>query len=573
MTRLQIRVDGHDRTRSLGHFAAAWIEQHCRHGVGNIRGQSITLDDDFYGFIVDCYVLETSGARMYRTCVLSRPKGTAKSELAAWIVLFDSLAPSRFDHWAADGEVFECSSNGCMCGWSYDYLPGEPVGEPITDPIVKVLATEERQSNNTYRNVQSNLTDPDGLFKALSWIQAGITRALLGGSGEIRRATSSSNSADGGLETMAVVDESHVWTTAELKDLYDIVDQNLPKRSGWMLITTTMHRDGEGSINEGHFKLAKAIEEGKVGNTDKFLYDHLEGSEISDLANVEELLASLRVAYAERDWIPYDDRLSKASNPTYPPEKFRRYYLNQVAGSSESFVTSQQLAAIGHIDGVPIKPLARGDVITLGMDYAPGNRSASDTKRKLRIPDATALIACRLSDMSLHPIGIWEASERAAMDGWNPPMHEIEQAVHDTFKHYKVVAMWADPTGIEGYLDRWTSRYHKQLSVKASLNRPMYRYMSGKSATQSGRDVDGLYEAIATESVRIVESLQLTRHFLNARRAIGRYGTALFKKNPDSPDKIDGAVSSVLAHAAAVQALNKGIGTQSKRVGRVGLLN
>lgn len=573
MTRLQIRMPGHDREKSLGHLGAAWIEHFFRHGPGPIGGQPYRLDDHFYDLLTDAYALENSGRRLYMTVVMSAPKGTSKSEFAGAVTLFEVHGPCRFAGWAKGGEVFE------QYDFRYVYQPGEPMGRLIRDPYARLLATEEGQTGNTYRNVRANLSPGYPLHQHVAGyreFQAGKTMAMLPGNAQIWPSTAGAASKDGGLETFAVADETHLYATDELRDMYETVDQNLPKRGmldePWMLATTTMYRAGQNSVAEQQHKLALAINEGKVTNPG-MLYDHIEGGTIVDLADTDRLREVLHEAYADRDWINYDRYVARAQDPTKDPARFRRYYLNQQAAGAEAYVSDQELRAIATIDGEEIAPLKRGDVITLGFDYAPGNRGDNTSpakRRRLRVPDATALVACRLTDMTLHPLGIWEADEvKAISEGWNPPMLDIENTVHDAFKQYDVVAMFADPSGIESYLDKWTARYLSKLKVRATGERPMYRYMSGKSATRSGKDVDALYEAIATQQAFMAPHPVMTRHFLNARRSSTQYGTALYKPNPDSPLKIDAAVASVLAHAAAVLALNKGLGVTTKTRGRV----
>lgn len=560
--RIQVRMPGHDTNRSLGHLAVAWIEYWVRHGEGSVQGQKQVLDQDFYDFVVDAYCLDATGRRLYRTCVLSRPKGTSKSELAGGITLFETLGPARFKGWAEGGEVFEWE------GFTYTYAAGEPMGRLVQSPFARLLATERKQTGNTYQNVFHNLDDGDVFPLAnVPGIDAGTTRTNLPNSGRIWPSTAASSSADGGLETFAVADESHLYTTTELRSMYNTVRRNLRKRKAdepWFLVTTTMFRDGENSQAQAQHKAALAVLEGKIKGFG-LLFDHVEGGVIEDLGDEKLLRKVLREAFADRDWIDYDAYVADTLDPTVDPSDFRRYTLNQQAASATSFVTSAEMSAANLIDGEPVEPLKKGDIITVGMDFAPGNITAG--KKKFHIPDATALIACRLSDMSLHPLGVWEASEAAATRGWNPPMNEIEQTVHAAFKDYKIVGFFSDPAHIQDYLNKWTARYLSHLKIKASADRPMYRWMSGELTSRNGRDIDSLYVALASGQLHVVESAVLTRHFLNARRTVTKYGPALYKRNPESPDKIDAAVASVLAYAAAVQALNKGFGGAKKRTG------
>src|SRR5919199_6494840 len=122
---------------SLGFQLVSWIEHFLVHGPGDIEGQEIELDDEFAALIVRAYALRPDGSRKVRRGVISRPKGRAKSELAAMIACAEGIGPVRFDHFAEAGEV---------SAWGYEYEEGEPVGAPVTRPEVLCFATELGQA-------------------------------------------------------------------------------------------------------------------------------------------------------------------------------------------------------------------------------------------------------------------------------------------------------------------------------------------------------------------------------------------------------------------------------------------
>ena len=102
---------------SLGHQLVEHIEGYLCHGPGDIVGQPIELDDEFYAFVVKAYRLNPqTGKRVYNRAFLSRAKGRAKSELAGMLVCAEALFPVRFDGWDANGE---------------------PVGRPMQSPTRK----------------------------------------------------------------------------------------------------------------------------------------------------------------------------------------------------------------------------------------------------------------------------------------------------------------------------------------------------------------------------------------------------------------------------------------------------
>jgi hypothetical protein len=83
--------------RTLGPLVVDWIEANLCHGPGDVQGQPIELDDEQTGFILRAYEVDDRGKRIVRRAVFSRPKGRAKSELAAMLACTEALGPVRFN--------------------------------------------------------------------------------------------------------------------------------------------------------------------------------------------------------------------------------------------------------------------------------------------------------------------------------------------------------------------------------------------------------------------------------------------------------------------------------------------
>lgn len=204
MPRRLVQAPGHDRRRSLGWLACAWMEHFCVHGPGMVQGQPIRNTDEYTLFIVDCYAVgdsPTNGHLLYDSVFLSRPKGCDKSGLAARLALFEALGPARFAGWAKGGEEYR---DPWGLGFRYVYEPGEPMGRHITAPMVRCLATEETQVSNVYGTIHYNLTDEDTLLSQVPGVDAGLERVYLPWGGDIRVSTASSSAKDGGKETFVV---------------------------------------------------------------------------------------------------------------------------------------------------------------------------------------------------------------------------------------------------------------------------------------------------------------------------------------------------------------------------------
>ena len=312
------------RFRSLGFYAIAWIEHFLVHGPGDVQGQRIDLDDEFAEFIIRCYELDGRGARKIRRAVLSRAKGRSKSGLAAMIEAFEALGECRFDHWAAAGETSD---------WGYEFESGEPVGRPLAYVEALNVATEEGQAGNTYDAVYYMLnaeTCSPALLARFGKLDVGLTRINLPNMrGFIEPVTSADTSKDGGKSTFIVVDESHLWVLPRLKRLHGIMTRNLLKRkvaSGWMLETSTMYAEGEGSVAEGTHAYAKSS-----GPARRYLlFDHQQASPGWDLAVRKERLAALREAYGPAAaWMNLPAIADSWDDPQVSEAEFRRFWLNQ----------------------------------------------------------------------------------------------------------------------------------------------------------------------------------------------------------------------------------------------------
>src|SRR3954451_16301505 len=89
--------------RTLGPLVVDWIESMLVHGPGDVQGQRVELDDEQVKFVLAAYAIDDFGRRLIRRAVFSRPKGRAKSELAALLVCAEALGPVRFRGWDHDG--------------------------------------------------------------------------------------------------------------------------------------------------------------------------------------------------------------------------------------------------------------------------------------------------------------------------------------------------------------------------------------------------------------------------------------------------------------------------------------
>jgi hypothetical protein len=580
MPRQLVRARGHDRARSLGWLAVAWLEALTVHGPGDVQGDPVRHGDEYTGFLVDCYALGEDGRRLYDSAFLSRPKGCDKSGLLARLALFEALGPCRVVRvdpsdpdsdpvFAVGGEVYR---DPWGLGFEYAYEPGEPMGRPVRVPFIRCMATEEKQVGAVYDSVHYNLTEGPLAGAMARKDDAGLTRILLPGGGEIVPSTASSSSKDGGKETFVGFDESHLLIGRELRQMYSTVTRNLRKRKRaaetWYLETTTMYRPGEESIAEDTYKLAELIAEGQAGGKSKvkrerLLLDHRWGElDLADLADERLLAGALREAYGDAlAWNHLPGLIDEVLEPRADVADSVRYFLNDRTSAENSWLAHYEWSAVGPKADEPFKVVGDRDVVTLGFD---GSR-----RRARGVTDATALIGCRVSDGHVFELGVWEQPRGAAGKDWAAPVGEVLAAVDEAFGKFTVVGFYADPAKWESHVAAWEARYGRQLRVRSSREHPVEWWMTGGRSSFTVRALEKFQSAVIDGELSHDGSSALTRHVLAARMVHSRSGVQIAKEHPTSERKIDAAIAAVLAYQARLDALAAGLGvTPVRRVPR-----
>lgn len=529
MGRTLVKPKGADRSRSLGWLAVWWIETFVTHGPGDVEGEPIVHGDEYTGFIVDCYALSSTGRRLVNSAFLSRPKGCNKSGLAAEIALFEALGPARFDGWADGGEEFT------MLGQTYTYERGEPMGRFVTHPLVRVMATEEDQTGNVYDMIFSNLDEgPLSQLKAYG-MKVGKGEIALPEGGKIMPSSSGAASKDGGKETFVVFDESHLYNTNGLRNMYKTVTRNLVKRrksaETWYIETTTMYAPGENSIAESTYDYAHIIKEGK-SKVSKMLYDHRWGDiKKEDLGDQQKLTKAILEAYGDAmDWNSLEGIMEDIFDTRRSVQESLRYFLNALTEAQNAWL-DPALHQAAESDQI-VWP---GEKITLGFDGA-------------LTKDATALVGCRVEDGHIFPIKISEQPDGPEAKDWIVDTEAFDAEVSKAFETYEVVGFFADPPYWQDYIDNWEQEFGEQLEVPAN-NRSSIKWWTKRDAQMSAA-LNRLHTALANHTVTLDPDPVLRRHLLNARKWPRRGGDVIGKETPNSQKKIDAAMAATLAYEA-----------------------
>ncbi len=525
---------------TLGDGVLAWCDDYVRQPDGPDAGTRWQFTDEQVRFVLWWYAVDERGRFLFTRGVLRRAKGWGKSPLLAALALAELCGPVRFE--ALDSEA-----------------PGGVVGRAEAMPWVQLAGVSEKQTQNTMSVVlamigESPIVDDYRL-------DPGLTRIFMDGHrGKLEPITASAPTAEGARPTFVVEDETHWWLDGNGGVKLDAVNRrNVGKSRGGaarVLETTNAHAIGANSVAERSHKAFLASAPGRG-----LLYDSREAPADIDLDS-PDLKAALEAAYGDSHWIDLERILDEIRDLSTAPSDSRRFYLNQVADADDSLLSTHEWAACQAAEGDA--PIVDGDTITLGFD---GSRGRAKGK-----PDATALIGCRVSDGRLFEVGVWEVAEGPGQEDWTPPLVEIEAAIEDTFKRYRVVGFHADPgRDWRSHVNVWEAKHGSSIPTKMRVktDHPFEWWMlSGRSGLVQ-QAVEQFEGAVRNRDLSHDGSYRLTQHVLNSRRRIANGKLRLAKESDNSPRKIDAAVAAVLAFDARARAVALGFKTDKRRSRRL----
>lgn len=540
-------LDGSVKT--LGWQLIEWAESYLLQPDGDQAGEPYTFTREQCNFILWFYSLDAGGKFANRRGVLRRAKGWGKSPFLGALALAELCGPVRFGGWDSFGE---------------------PIGIQHPKPWVVIAGVSETQTQNTFDAIRamcedSALVDDYGL-------DVGMTR-ILTATGKIVPITANSATQEGARPSFAIMDETHHWTASNGgAKLARVVRRNLAKSrdgSARVVETTNAHEPGHDSVAEASYLAWRAMVEGRTVSKG-LLYDTREAPADIDLADEKAVLAGLKAAYGDAHWVDLERILAEVYDPDTPPEEARRFYLNQIVAAADSWVAPSEWLKNRNPELRPLnfsEPGARvkGDTVTLGFDG-----SLTD--------DSTALVACRVEDGASFLLAIWEKPEGPQGQGWEVPKDQVREAVDFAFSTLDVVAFFSDVAYWETDVDAWRDAYGEKLLVKATTRHAIGWDMRGHQMDTT-RAIEALHRAIIdgelpwTHHTLIAGSGQgrdlaaheiLSRHVMNARRRVNRWGVYFGKETRESPKKIDALAALMLARMARTRVLAEG-GLKKKR--------
>jgi phage terminase large subunit-like protein len=436
-----------------------------------------------------------------------------------------------------------------VSGWT---RKGDPIGGPVTDPFIPMVAYTEEQSDELAFRAAYVIVQESRALQGV--FDLGLERIMrVSGDGKMVSLASSPGGNDGARTTFQLFDETHRMITPKLRKAHETMLGNIPKRyasDAWTLELTTCYAPGEMSVAERTMDYARAVRDGKIKDSKLFFF-HIQADDAikieDEKGNIIE--ANLRKAIDEASGpSPIGDVeaiVAAFQDPKADREYLRRVWLNQPRQATERAFNADTFRALTR-KGATIPPQAD---IVLAFDGS-------------RREDGTAIIATEILTGLQVVVGLWEKpdSDLEASDNWEVSAEEVNASVRLAFDQWNVWRFYADPPKWEETVAQWEATYGSDRVIKWHTNQWAKMSLA----------VDAFDSAIKSGEIHHDGDERLIRHVGNCHRLpIGKRNDrgermyVVVKEQKNSANKIDAAVAAILSNQARIDAIAEGVGGQS----------
>lgn len=530
---------------TLGDLAAAWVEQHCRIPDMWRRGEPFVWTDWQFWCAANWYRVREDAtydadrpplnqAFVYRRALVIGPQKSGKGPWSASMTAVEAVGPSQFAGWAGEDDAYRCADHGCGCGWEYQYLPGEPMGERHPSPVIQITATSEDQTDNIYRPLRAMIDL--GPLKELMAVREGFIRILGRSSDEdfdrIDVVTSSANSRLGNPVSFCPQDETGLWVKSnKMVKVAETQRRNAAGMGGRTMETTNCFDPSEESVAQRTMEAAA---------DDVFIFYDPPPAHLS-YKNKRERRQIHKYNYRHSPWVTVDSIDAEAAEiAATDPAQAERFFGNRIVADYDSYFDAEAWEAIASPGLVP-----DGAMIALGFD---GSMYDDWTAIRARWVDGDAMY------------GFTPTFADGAPTVWNPadfggevPRAEVAAAVGELFERFTVVRMYCDPELWQSEIDAWAVKHGEKIVIAWPTNRT--RPMS--------EALERLRTDVTTKAFTHDGDATALTHVRNARR-VRRPGGVVIGK-PNDHQKIDVVMADALAHEAACDAKAAGLTTPRRR--------
>lgn len=565
---------------TLGDLGDAWITRHCRVPDGFTRGRAFQMADWQFWCHANRYRIRPDAvfvppemvgpdhpptlnqAFFYQQTLIVAPQKTGKGPFSAAQVSFEACGPSVFAGWAEGGEVYSCSDNGCPCGWEdsddrYVYQAGEPMGMRHPSPLIQITANSAEQADNIYKPLRAMINL--GPLRELLAVREGFIR-IMGLSSEedldrIDVVTSSARSRLGNPISDAEQDEAGLYTKSnKMVDVADTQARGAAGMGGRTHLTTNAWDPSENSF-------AQMIYEAQEPDVFIFYRDPDKSLRGEDGKPLNYRIASERrriheYAYEGSWWVNLDSIEALAGKlMKRDPAQAERFFGNRLVSGSGKWLADGLWEARANAAFLVPKRSA----VTLGFDGS-DNEDFSGIRLEL------------LSD--LHQFTpTYGASERKTLwkpDAWDGriPRGEIMTAFRELVQDYDIVRGYLDPFMWGSEIDTLAAEFGDHIFVKWNTTRIVAMHAALERLKIDLANADSGFSQDGDEDVRThMRNATIRTREMDPLTGVRRY--ILGKPPGEDHRKIDFAMSSVLAHEAAMDVLAGGYRAPRPRTVRV----
>lgn len=514
---------------TLGPGICDLIEERAVFGPGSLKGQPAKLDAETRALFYKAYELyprghELAGRRRFRRVRISLRKGTAKTEKLGWVAYAElhPEGPVRFDGWDA---------------------AGNPVGRPVRDPYIPLLAYTvdqvEELAYNVLYVVCTEGPDADLFDSGLERIIRLDARGRA--DGKAVPLAQSPSARDGARTTFQGYDETHRLILARHRAAYETMEANLPKRpldDPWSMGITTAGEPGSGSVAELDKDEAEMIGKGEIEEPELF-YFHREAGPDHDLTTLQGRVEAVREASGPAaEWSDLRGIARQWDRPGADRSYLERVWLNRWTQGERQALDAKKWRAQQR----PGYVIPDGAAVTGGFDGS-------------RWKDTTALVVTEIETGFQHRLGLWIPED---CPGGEVPPAEVDEVVAAMFGRWRVIRFYGDPArGWDERLATWSGKHGPKVVAefytdsrnlrKTALMCRAYRTAISVGETSNDGDED-FWEHIGHAQKR-------DTNFLDDE---GKPLWVMSKDRPDSPRKIDLAMAGGLSWQARLDALAAG---------------
>jgi hypothetical protein len=513
--------------------ALDWVAAHCVIPDGFRMGEPFELADWQAWYFANFYRVRPGAALRegrpvaapafhYRRAQVVMPQKAGKGPMTAAHCCLEGVGPALFAGWARGGEIYRCIENDCGCGWEYEYEPGEAMGARWPTPLIQITAYSEEQAGNVYDALRP-MIEKGPLISVIP--KTGEQFIRLPGDGRIDIVTSNAQSRLGQRVTFVPQDETGIWTSNnKMISVAKTQRRGAAGMQGRTAETTNAWDPGEDSV-------AQQTAMAAIQRPDIFrLHRQAPTKSTGEPLNFRDKRERMRIlahVYRGCTWIDLGSINAEAEElMLLDPGNAERFYANRVVAGQGSWMNE----GLWESRAEPGRLVPEGAVVAGGFDG-----SENDDWTAIRLETLEGFRFTPRYGPDRRPT-YWDPKEW----GGSIPRGEVNAAVDEIFRRYKVKKFYADPRDWQSEIGEWALRWgddvvyewatYRIVPMHDALNRSLTDLITGRSR----HDGDPM----------------VALHVENARK-VAKPADRYILGKPENHRKIDLAMADTLAHEAA----------------------